>query len=123
MPHPSQVQADAHIHCVTMHSRVVITVLAILAAVWAFSTVAHAAERPAIQAGEAIANLEQAERTRVEQALRRESFTLVGEVRRKGQLVIVTAVQQGVPWRLVIEGGSGEIIGRRPLAETAAFPR
>jgi hypothetical protein len=109
--------------CVIMHSRVVIAVLAILAAVWAFGSIAHAADRPAVQAGEALANLDQTDRTRVEQSLRRENFTLVGEARRKGQLLILTAVQQGVPWRLVIEGGSGEIIGRRPLAETAAFPR
>jgi hypothetical protein len=123
MPHPSPVQAGWIIDGDIMHLRTLIAVLAIIAAFWGFNTAVQAADRPAIQAGEAIASFDQNERVRIEQALRRESFTIVGESRRKGQLIIVTAVQQGVPWRLVIEGGTGEIIGRRPLAEPAVFPR
>jgi hypothetical protein len=63
------------------------------------------------------------ERMLIGQRLRRENFTIAGDIRRKGALIVAVAVQQGVPWRLVIEAQTGEIIGRRPLAETANWPR
>jgi hypothetical protein len=64
-----------------------------------------------------------AERARIAARLERENFTLTGELRRKGQLVILVAVQQDVTWRLVLDGRSGDIIGRRPLAETISLAR
>jgi hypothetical protein len=67
--------------------------------------------------------LNEAERMVIGQRLRRENFTIAGDVRRKGGLIVAVALQQGVPWRLVIEAQTGEIIGRRPLAETANWPR
>jgi hypothetical protein len=122
MARTSAVQADVSRDCVTM-TRSAIIIALIAFAIGSASHLARASEVPALQLGEALAHLGQADRVRVEQALRRESFTLFGDVRRKGQIIIVLAVQQGAPWRLVIDGQSGEIIGRRPLAETVALPR
>jgi hypothetical protein len=103
--------------------RAAIAILAILAGAWMFATVSRASDLSTVQLGEALASLGEADRVRLAQSLRRENFTLFGDVRRKGQIVIVTALRQGAPWRLVIDSASGEIIGRRPLVEGVAFPR
>jgi hypothetical protein len=55
--------------------------------------------------------------SRLETRLTREGFVLVGEPRRKGDFVILTASRASVPWRLVIDGRTGEIIGQKPLAQ------
>ncbi len=86
--------------------------------------IARAAEASMPQLGELIGSgVADAERGVIAARLRRDSFTISGEPRRKGQLIIVVATQQGMPWRLVIDSRSGEIIGRRALAETAGLPR
>ncbi len=58
---------------------------------------------------------------RLQRNLQRDGFVLSDDARRKGQMVIVTGVQRSVhhnvPWRLVIDVQSGEIVGRRPLVE------
>jgi hypothetical protein len=85
---------------------------------------ARAAEAAVPQLGEFVGSgLTDAERMRMAGRLQREGFALAGDIRRKGQLIVAVALQQGVPWRLVIDGQSGEIIGRRPLAEQVALPR
>lgn len=69
------------------------------------------------------AGLTDAERIAIGQRLRRENFTLAGDIRRKGTLILAIAVQHGIPWRLVIDSQTGEIIGRRPIGETVSWPR
>ncbi len=54
--------------------------------------------------------------SRVETRLLREGFVLVGDYRRKGDFVVLTASKASVPWRLVLDGRTGEIIGQKPLA-------
>jgi hypothetical protein len=51
----------------------------------------------------------------LEGRLRREGYALLGDVRRKGPLVIITASRANASWRLVMDSRSGEIIGRRPM--------
>ena len=59
-----------------------------------------------------------ADQVRLQRNLQRDGFVLADDARRKGQMVIVTGVQRNVPWRLVIDVQSGEIVGRRPLGDT-----
>jgi hypothetical protein len=106
-----------------MLCRFAVAAIVILAGASGLTRDACAAEPPALQVGEVLSTLGEAERARVAQALRRESFTAPGEMRRKGQIIVVTALQQGFPWRLVVDSVTGEIIGRRPLVERVAFPR
>jgi hypothetical protein len=85
---------------------------------------ASAAEAATPPAGDlAGTGLSEAERLAIGRRLGREKFTLTGDIRRKGPMIVALAVQQGAPWRLVIDSRSGEIVGRRPLAEMAAWPR
>jgi hypothetical protein len=53
---------------------------------------------------------------RLETRLTREGYILIGEPRRKGDFVILTASRASVPWRLVVDGRTGEIIGQKPLS-------
>lgn len=123
MARPSTVQAGADRSCHMMSARFTLAALALLVLAGQLAPPVRAAELPPVQSGEALAGLDQTGRLRVEQALRRENFTLLGETRRKGQILIVTAAQQGISWRLVVDAATGEVIGRRPLAESATFPR
>jgi hypothetical protein len=59
-----------------------------------------------------------ADQVRLQRNLQRDGFVLADDARRKGQMIIVTGVQRNVPWRLVIDVQSGEIVGRKPLADT-----
>ncbi|MGL4241013.1 MAG: hypothetical protein ACRCTI_07865 [Beijerinckiaceae bacterium] len=96
----------------------------IAAASFAMPSAALAAEAAAPLAGDGVsASLTESDRAAIEQRLRSQNYVLTGDIRRKGALIVALGVQQGVPWRLVIDGRSGEIIGRRPLAETASWPR
>jgi hypothetical protein len=61
--------------------------------------------------------MDEAVRDRMVVKLAQQGFALTGEPRRKGQFVILLATRSGVPWRLVIDGTTGEIIGRRPLGQ------
>jgi hypothetical protein len=61
--------------------------------------------------------VDEAIRDRMTLKLAQQGFALTGEPRRKGQFVIIQATRSGVPWRLVIDGTTGEIIGRRPLGQ------
>lgn len=79
---------------------------ALLASVWALPTGVSAAET---------------QRRGVRAELHRAGYEVVGETRRKGDLVIVTATRESVSWRLVVDGRTGAIIGQRPL-EGAPFP-
>jgi hypothetical protein len=54
--------------------------------------------------------------SRLESRLTREGFVVIGEPRRKGDFVILTASRASVPWRLVVDGRTGEIIGQKPLS-------
>ncbi len=54
--------------------------------------------------------------SRLETRLVREGFTAVGDWRRKGDFVVVTASKASIPWRLVLDGRTGEIIGQKPLS-------
>jgi hypothetical protein len=100
--------------------------------IFAASLAAAMAQPPAARAAEAAtpapadglpSAFTEAERTRISERLRREDFLPVGEPRRKGTLVILVAVRQDVPWRLVLDGRSGDIIGRRPMAEAISLAR
>jgi hypothetical protein len=122
MARTSTVQAAVFMRCSTMKF-LSFTALLLAASLGGGLVQARATEVPALQAGETLASLGQPDRARVEQALRRESLAPVGDVRRKGQVIVIVAVQHGIPWRIVIDGPSGEIIGRRPLPETVALPR
>ncbi len=108
-----------------MIQRAVIAALAIIAISIAILRPAPASEAVAMpRAGQVIADgLTERQQRAIAARLEQESLTLVGEARRKGQLVVVTGVRQGVPWRLVIDTQTGEIVGRRPLAETSVFAR
>lgn len=108
---------------VVMIRRALLAVIAILAVSYVLNHAARATEAAVPRAVEGSFAMAEADRARVLSALRRENMALVGDVRRKGQLMIATGVQHGAPWRLVIDAASGEIIGRRPLAEPAALPR
>ncbi len=55
--------------------------------------------------------------SRLETRLIREGYVLIGEPRRKGDFVILTASRASVPWRLVVDGRTGEIIGQKPLSQ------
>jgi hypothetical protein len=55
------------------------------------------------------------ERSRMEAVLAKYGYRLMGDLRRKGQLISTTAERDGVSWRLVIDGSNSEIIGRRLL--------
>jgi hypothetical protein len=61
----------------------------------------------------------ESDRIRIVQWLARDGFTLSGDIRRRGQLVTVAAERKGAPWLLVLDAATGEIIGRRPLAQSA----
>jgi hypothetical protein len=54
--------------------------------------------------------------SRLETRLVREGFVSIGDWRRKGDFVVVTASKSSVPWRLVLDGRTGEIIGQKPLS-------
>jgi len=54
-------------------------------------------------------------RSRVEARLEHDGFELVGESRRKGDVLIVTATRESISWLLVVDRRSGEIVGQRPL--------
>jgi hypothetical protein len=83
---------------------------------------ARAAEAATPQAGDA-GGLTEAERLIVGQRMRRENFTLAGDIRRKGSLIVAVALQNGASWRVVVDSRTGEIVGRRLLTETIAWPR
>jgi hypothetical protein len=84
----------------------------------------RAAEAASPLVGDLIGSgLTEAEGTRIAARLKQEGMVVAGDLRRKGDLIVAVAVQQGVPWRLVIHGRSGEIIGRRALVEAVALPR
>jgi hypothetical protein len=123
MARPSTVQAGADTSRHMMSARFTFAALALLVLAGQLASPVRAAELPPVQSSEALAGLDQTGRVRVERALRRENFTLLGETRRKGQILIVTAAQQGISWRLVVDAATGEVIGRRPLAESATLPR
>jgi hypothetical protein len=53
--------------------------------------------------------------------LHRAGYDVVGEARRRGELLIVTATRENISWRLVVDARTGAIIGQRPL-EGAPFP-
>jgi hypothetical protein len=55
--------------------------------------------------------------SRLETRLTRDGYVLIGEPRRKGDFVILTASRASVPWRLVVDGRTGEIIGQKPLTQ------
>jgi hypothetical protein len=55
------------------------------------------------------------ERTRIAARLASSGFALTGYIRRKGQFVILNAAKEGTDWRLVLDGVTGEIIGKRPV--------
>lgn len=55
------------------------------------------------------------ERTRLAARLASSGFVLVGEPRRKGQFVVLNAMKQGNDWRLVVDGVTGDIIGKKPV--------
>jgi hypothetical protein len=59
------------------------------------------------------------DRIKIAQWLARDGFTLSGDIRRRGQLLTVTAQRKGEPWLLAMDAATGEIIGRRPLAQSA----
>ncbi|MFM9973032.1 MAG: hypothetical protein ACKVON_00480 [Beijerinckiaceae bacterium] len=61
----------------------------------------------------------ESDRSTITQWVAREGFTLTGNIRRRGQLVTVSAERRGAPWRLVLDASTGEIIGRKPLAQVA----
>jgi hypothetical protein len=61
--------------------------------------------------------VDEAVRDRMTRKLAQQGFALTGEPRRKGQFIILQAMRSGVPWRLVIDGTTGEVIGRRPLGQ------
>jgi hypothetical protein len=61
----------------------------------------------------------ESDRIRITQWLARDGFTLSGDIRLRGQLVTVSAQRKGAPWLLVLDAATGEIIGRRPLAQSA----
>jgi hypothetical protein len=107
-----------------MLRRTLLASIALIAASHVFARAARAAEAASPQIADVIgAGLTEAERDRIAGRLLREGLVLVGGIRRKGTLIVAVADQQGVPWRLVIDSQSGDIIGRRALAETASLPR
>ncbi len=61
--------------------------------------------------------LDEPVRDRITLKLTQQGFVINGEPRRKGQFVVVLATRASVPWRLVIDGTTAEIIGRRPLGQ------
>jgi hypothetical protein len=56
-------------------------------------------------------------RQRLSTRLAQAGFVMTGDGRRKGQFVILEARRDGVSWRLVLDGSTGEIVGRRPLGQ------
>ncbi len=61
-------------------------------------------------------------RGRAEIRLERAGFELVGEPRRKGDFLIVTATRESVSWRIVVDRRSGEIVGQRPIGYAPPAP-
>lgn len=55
-------------------------------------------------------------RARLEDVLAKSGYRLTGDLRRKGQLISTVAERDGATWKLVLDGKSGEIIGRRLVA-------
>jgi hypothetical protein len=107
-----------------MLRRTLLATAALVAANAACTRDSRAAEAATPLVGDVVgAGLTDAERGRIVARLRQEGLALTGDIRRKGPLIVAVAVQQGVPWRLVIDPQNGEIIGRRALAETASLPR
>ena len=54
-------------------------------------------------------------RARLEAIIAKNGYRQVGEMRRKGQLISTVAERAGGSWKLVLDGHSGEIVGRRLL--------
>jgi hypothetical protein len=107
-----------------MLRRALLAAAALIAAGYAYNGAARAAEAATPLAGHlAAAGLTDAERARIAARLRREGMALAGDVRRKGVVVVAVAVLNGVPWRLVIDPATGDIIGRRALDDSASLPR
>jgi hypothetical protein len=48
--------------------------------------------------------------------LAKSGFQLNGDLRHKGQFILLNATKEGADWRLVLDGNTGEIIGKRPAA-------
>jgi hypothetical protein len=55
-------------------------------------------------------------RVRLEARLQAQGYTMTGETRRKGEFLIVTANRSNAPWRLVVDGRTGEIVGQRLIS-------
>jgi hypothetical protein len=60
-------------------------------------------------------------RSRLEDILTKSGYRLSGEFRQKGQLISTVADRDGVSWKLVLDGRSGEIIGRRLIATSVTL--
>ncbi len=54
-------------------------------------------------------------RARAEARLERAGFELVGEPRRKGDFLVITATRESLSWRIVVDQRSGEIVGQKPI--------
>jgi hypothetical protein len=57
-----------------------------------------------------------AARVRLEARLQSQGYAVTGETRRKGDFIILTASRSNAPWRLVVDGRTGEIVGQRLLS-------
>lgn len=82
--------------------------------------------RPALLAGlcalPSAAPAGETPRRAVQAELHRAGYEVVGEARRKGELLIVTATRERVSWLLVVDGRTGAIIGQRPLEGAPFLP-
>lgn len=68
------------------------------------------------------AGANEAARGRAEARLERAGFELVGEPRRKGDFLVITATRESLSWRIVVDQRSGEIVGQKPIG-VAPFPQ
>jgi hypothetical protein len=95
--------------CPAMHRRLFLAALAGIA-LFSLPPRSTAAEAAPLSAG-----FVDVVRTQVDQRLQKEGYVQFGEVRRKGNFLIVTASKGPTPWRLVVDARTGEIVGQRPL--------
>ncbi|MGL4638029.1 MAG: hypothetical protein ACRCWF_18770 [Beijerinckiaceae bacterium] len=104
--------------CLAMHRRSFLSIL--LSALMLTPHVRAAKSAEAATAGlglPAQGALDAQVRQRLAARLAQEGFVTTGDTRRKGQFVILEATRAGTTWRLVLDGNTGEIVGRRPLGQ------
>jgi hypothetical protein len=80
---------------------------------------ARAATLPTVSSPHVNRSMEDADQQRIHSLMLKDGYKLRGDMRRKGQMFTMVAEREGIAWRLVVDGVSGELIGRKMVGYPA----